>query len=344
LKKILSVLKYLALLAVGVFLFYLVYAKADYSSILQKIEQIKYLYIVLAFIAAVLAHWSRGARWNLLIRPMGYKVSDFNSFLAVMIGYFANLALPRAGEVSRCVVLNRTNKIPVDKLIGTVIVERLVDMITLLAILALALVLQFNKLKTFFKDFIDRTMQSTGPHLFSIGTIAIVVLAILFLIGLAFWLYRRLKNHAVVIKIRNMITGFIAGMKTIGQLENRWLFIFHSIFIWAMYYMMVYICFFALPFTADLGPVVALSVLVMGSFGFVAPVQGGVGAYHLIVTQTLMAYGLSQADGQTFALVAHTFQMLVIVLLGAISFLILTFSYKKLKTDDAAPADTAEAI
>lgn len=343
-KKILSVLKYLALLAVGIFLFWLVYAKADYTSILQKIEHIDYLYIVLAFIAAVLAHWSRAVRWNLLIRPMGYKVSSFNSFLAVMIGYFANLALPRAGEVSRCVVLNRTNKIPVDKLIGTVIVERLVDFISLLIILALALVLQFDKLNQFFISFINRSMQSGGPAVFSTFTIVIVILAIVFLTGFAIWLYRRLKNHAIVMKLRNMINGFVTGMKTIGQMENRWLFIFHSVFIWGMYYLMVYICFFALPFTANLGAVVALSILVMGSFGFVAPVQGGVGAYHFIVTQTLMAYGLSQADGQTFALVAHTFQMLVIILGGGLSFLVLTFSYKKLKADDPAATGTPETI
>jgi uncharacterized membrane protein YbhN (UPF0104 family) len=127
-------------------------------------------------------------------------------------------------------------------------------------------------------------------------------------------------------------------------MENKWLFIFHSIFIWTMYYLMVYICFLAMDVTAHLGPIVALSVLVMGSFGFVAPVQGGVGAYHAIVTVTLVQYGLNEAAAKSFALVAHTFQTLVIVIVGSLSYLLLTVMYKKIAKHDTIQASTTEAL
>jgi glycosyltransferase 2 family protein len=345
LKKLLNLIKNLAFLAVGILLFWLVYRHENFTDIGQQVSKINYWYIFLAFIVALISHWSRGARWVLLIKPLGYKVSHFNAFLAVMIGYFANIAVPRLGEVSRCMVLNRTNKVGVDKLIGTVVVERLVDMITLLLILVLTLILQFNTIGGFFIDFYHRTVEAHGNSsgsLFSTTFLVIVIASILVIVATSILLYNKLKEHRVVQKIIAMISGFKAGFRTILQLENLWLFIFHSFFIWAMYFLLVYICFFALPSTAGLGLTIALAVLCMGSFGFVAPVPGGVGAYHVIVTQTLMLYGLTQQDSSTFALVAHTFQELVIVLIGGLSFLYFSLAFKKLKSNDKALPDTAE--
>jgi len=346
LKKLLNIAKNLAFLALGVFLFWLVYRNENFSDVANQISKIKYLYLAIAFVVAVLSHWLRGARWALLIRPLGYKVSNFNAFIAVMVGYFANIAVPRLGEVSRCLVLHRTNKISVDKLIGTVIVERLVDVVSLLLILILTLILQFNKISGFFVDFYNRTINSPGHEgkLFTTATLIFVIAVVLFLVGAVFLLYRKFKEHVLVKKILGMVEGFKTGFMTIGKLENLWVFLLESALIWVMYYLMVYICFFALPATAGLGATIALVVLCMGSFGFVAPVPGGVGAYHVIVTQTLMLYGLSQEDSRTFALVAHTFQELVIILIGALSFIYFSVAFKKLKADDTTESNTAEAV
>jgi len=346
LKKFLNILKNLAFLALGIFLFWLVYRNENFSDVAMQVSKIKYLFLLIAFVVAVSSHWLRGARWALLIKPLGYKVSNFNAFVAVMVGYFANIAVPRLGEVSRCLVLNRTNKISVDKLIGTVIVERLVDVVSLLLILALTLVLQFNKISGFFVDFYNRSINAPGHngHLFTTATLLFVFALILFAIGAGLFLYRKFKEHAMVKKVLNMVDGFKTGFMTIGRMENLWMFILQSVLIWVMYFFMVYICFFALPSTAGLGPTIALVVLCMGSFGFVAPVPGGVGAYHVIVTQTLMLYGLSLEDSRTFALVAYTFQELVIILIGGLSFIYFSVAFKKLKADDAIESNTAEAV
>ena len=345
-KKLLNIAKNLAFLALGVFLFWLVYRNENFSDVATQISKIKYLYLAIAFVVAVFSHWLRGARWALLIKPLGYKVSNFNAFIAVMVGYFANIAVPRLGEVSRCLVLNRTNKISVDKLIGTVIVERLVDVVSLLLILLLTLALQFNKISGFFVDFYNRSINAPGHNgnFFTTATLIFVFAVILFIIGAVFLLYRKFKEHTLVKKVLNMVEGFKTGFLTIGKLDNLWMFLLQSVLIWVMYYFMVYICFFALPATAGLGGTIALVVLCMGSFGFVAPVPGGVGAYHVIVTQTLMLYGLSQEDSRTFALVAHTFQALVIILIGALSFLYFSVAFKKLKADDTTESNKAEAI
>jgi uncharacterized membrane protein YbhN (UPF0104 family) len=164
------------------------------------------------------------------------------------------------------------------------------------------------------------------------------------LVALALVLYNKLKDHTIIVKLKGMIIGFKAGFRTILQLENLSLFIFHSIFIWGMYYLMVYICFFALPSTSGLGPTIALVVLCMGSFGFVAPVPAGMGAYHVIVTQTLLAYGLTLEDSRTWALVAHTFKEVVIILLGGLSFIYFSVAFKKLKVNDPVVPNPAEAV
>lgn len=346
-KKLLNVIKNLAFLAVGVFLFWLVYRNENFGDVARQISEIKYLYLILAFLVALVSHWSRGARWAMLIKPLGYKVSNFNAFLAVMIGYFANIAVPRLGEVSRCLVLNRTNKVGVDKLLGTVIVERLVDVISLLLILILTLVLQFKTISGFFVDFYNRTFsngQTTPGTLFTSSVLIIVIAVLIVIVVAAFLLYNKLKDHAILQKLRGMIIGFKEGFRTILRLENLGMFIFHSVLIWTSYYFMVYICFFALPSTAGLGPTIALAVLCMGSFGFVAPVPGGVGAYHVIVTQTLMVYGLTQEDSRTWALVAHTFQEVVIIILGGLSFIYFSVAFKKLKVDGSVEPNKAEAI
>jgi glycosyltransferase 2 family protein len=347
LKTFFNVLKNLSLLAIGVFLFWLAVRGLDFHKVLHEVEHINYFYIFLVFIIAVLSHWFRAVRWNMLIEPLGYKVSGFHSFMAVMVGYFANLALPRMGEVTRCVVLNRTDKVPVDKLIGTVIIERLIDVLSLLVILFAALVIEFNHLKALFLDNLGKKMtdkmNSTGS-LFTFQNILFGALIFLAIVLFIIFIFSKLRHTKPVKKIIGMLVGFVEGMKTIRQVKNLWMFLLVTILMWGMYYLQVYICFFGLSATYGLSPVVALSVLVMGSFGFAAPVQGGVGAYHYAVGETLRAYGLSYDAAYTFAIIAHTFQMFIIILFGGLSFLYLYLNHKKLNLLDPIESNTAETI
>ncbi|MGZ5242408.1 MAG: lysylphosphatidylglycerol synthase transmembrane domain-containing protein [Bacteroidia bacterium] len=343
-KSLFSALKYIAMLGAGIFLFWLAFRKHDFSQILQEVGNIHYTYILIAFVAGVISHYSRAIRWNLLIKPMGYKTSDFNSFLAVMIGYLANLALPRMGEISRCVVVNRTNKVPVDKLIGTVIVERIIDVLGLFVILLLTLILEFDKLKVFFVDNLGNKLSGSTATLLTTTNIFITVSFLALSIFGVVLIWKKYKEAALILKIRNFLAGFVEGLKSLRHMEKLWLFIFHSVLIWSMYYFQIYICFFALNSTENLSAIAALSVLVMGSFGMVVPVQGGIGAYHAAVSETLKLYGLAATDALTFAFIAHTFQMVVVLILGGLSFLALTFVTRKNKQDEPLTENTIETV
>lgn len=342
-KKLLNIFKYLVLLAIGILLFWLVFSGMDFGIIWDQIHTIHYGYVGLAAIILIAAHLSRAIRWNILIQPLGYNISKRNSFVAVMLGYLANLALPRMGEITRCMVLNRTDKVAVDKLIGTVIVERIIDMITLLIILALALVIEFNQLRVYFIDnFADKLTDVT--KLFTFTRILMAVsFAVIFIIILVL-AYKKYKEHTLVKKFNNLINGFIEGIRAVGKMEKKWLFIFHSFFIWFMYYMMTYVMFKALPATEHLGLTAGLTVLVMASFGFVVPVQGGIGAYHAAVLQALLLLGLSKTDGLIYAFVSHTFQTLLVVLVGSICGLYLTLAFKKIKSHDSTSADKTQVV
>jgi hypothetical protein len=344
-KKLFDALKYTVMLGVGIFLFWLVYRNQfsdpkEMARLKTAIFHIHYGYILAAFIIMLLSNWSRAVRWNLLIQPLGYKTSDRNGFLAVMIGYFANLAFPRLGEVSRCVVLNRTNNVPVDKLVGTVIVERIFDFICLFAIVALTLFLEFEKIRNFFVDNIQKKLGQGGfVGLLTLLNITIAIAVIIIGLAMTYALYRKYKSHKAVVKITSLAKGLLDGMKTVGKMKKKWLFLFHSAFIWFLYYMMVYLCFLALASTEHLGMVAALTVLVTGSFGFVMPVQGGIGAYHIAVASTLMLYGLTKEEGGIFALVAHTFQMSVFILVGGLSLIYVGYRYRKGKKHDTPSAN-----
>ncbi len=286
-----------------------------------------------------MSHLLRGMRWNMLIKPLGQKVSVTNSFVAVMMGYFANMALPRMGEVTRCVVLNRTDKIPVDKLIGTVITERLIDFVSLMLLVLLNLILEFNLLKDLFsRAYINLKEKALGTGgIFSAQNSIYLVIIIIAVGIIAYFTHKKFKNAGFYARIIEVLKGFLTGMKSVLKMKNKGIFLIYTFAIWLMYYLQVYICFFALDFTTNLGPLAALTVLVIGSFGFVAPVQGGIGAYHIAVITALALYGVTAAGGgQAFAIVAHTFQMLVIIIAGGLSFLYLTIAFRKPKNEVAA--------
>ena len=329
---LLKYLKYVLFFGLGTLIFYLLLRGQDWTKIGESIQHIDYRFIAICFVATILSHYVRAVRWNMLIDTLGFKVSALNSFVAVMTGYFANLALPRMGEISRCVVLNRTNKVPVEKLIGTVVVERIVDVIALLILSIMTFALEFTRLEGFINKYILSKFngQQTGSTT-SNGNGLLYGILILFFVGMIglFVVFKIFKNNPFVLKIKSLIQGFGDGLQSIWKMENKWKFIGLSILLWFCYYLMVYFCFFSLEITSHLGLLAALTVLTLGSYGFVAPVQGGIGAYHWVVIQTLLMYGLNEQDGFTFALVAHSFQTLAIILLGAISFMCIGFLIPK---------------
>lgn len=326
LKKIaLKILKFLAFFALGAFIFWLIYKDQDMERIKSVLKNdVNYYWVVISLVVGLLSHISRTLRWGLMIEPIGHKPRFINTFLAVMVGYLMNLAFPRMGEISRCGVLSRYEKISFTKLIGTVVAERLVDMISLLFLLGVVIVSQFGKMLHFIQENpeIHEKLNSaiSSPYLFA-GVVLLLILAFVF--------RKAFKDTRVFKKIIEVLTNFKEGFISIRSIERKGWFYFHSVFIWLMYYLMFYLVFFSFDFTSVLNPIAGLTTFVMASFGMVAPVQGGIGAWHFMAKEGLALYGVANENGIIFAFVAHSSMTAMIIILGIISVLALPFINKR---------------
>jgi uncharacterized membrane protein YbhN (UPF0104 family) len=248
-----------------------------------------------------------------------------------MVGYLANLAFPRLGEVTRCGSLSTAEDVPFNKLLGTVVVERIIDVISLLICVLLVAIIEFERLGNFLRK------NLTEPFFFQLKRIvsstsgvvilSIVLVALIFLM-VVFIRYSKRKSSS---KWAILVNGFVKGFSSIRHLNKPWLFVFYSLLIWVLYYLSVYVCLFALPFTSHLGLAAALFLLVAGGLGMSAPVQGGIGAYHLLVSKGLLLYGISLENGLAFATLLHSLQLIIIIITGSIAMLLL-FIQRKNKT------------
>jgi glycosyltransferase 2 family protein len=322
LKKIaIKVVKFISFFALGAFIFWLIYKDQDIDRIKSVLKNdVNYFWIAISLIIGLLSHVSRTMRWGLMIEPIGHKPRITNTFLAVMVGYLMNMVFPRMGEISRCGVLSRYEKISFTKLVGTVVAERVVDMISLLILLAIVFFSQFGKMLNFINQNpeIQGKLNSaiTSPYLI-VGVIIVVVLFIIF---------RRAFKHTIIFKkIIEILKNFKEGFISIRSIKRKGWFYFHSVFIWFLYYLMLYSVFFAFDFTRGLNPIAGLTTFVMASFGMVAPVQGGIGAWHFMAIEALSLYGVANENGIIFAFVSHTSTTGMIIIIGIISMLILPF-------------------
>ncbi len=330
-KKIFNALKYLAFFAVGAVLFWLIYKDMDIDRMKDVLQNdVKYLWIWVALFLGLLSHISRSLRWNLMIEPLSHKPRLLNTFLAVMTGYLMNLVLPRMGEISRCGILARYEKLSFAQLIGTVVTERLIDLLMLMLFTLVVVITQFGQILGFLQKNpgIEKNAVSifTSPVLW-IGLPVIIVLVII---------YRKTLKHTLLFrKVNQTVTLFKEGFSSVRTMKKKWTFIGHSFFIWLMYYLMLYVVFFSFDFTRLLSPLAGLTTFVLASFGMVAPVQGGIGAWHFMAMEALSIYGVPNEDGKIFALVAHTTMNAMIIVLGIISLLILPFINRRPKATEA---------
>lgn len=318
---IIKTLKFATFFLLGILIFWMVYKDQDIDHIKDILSnQVNYFWIVFSLFLGLLSHISRTIRWNLMIEPLGHKPRMLNTFLAVMVGYLMNLALPRMGEISRCGVLARYEKISFTKLIGTVVVERLIDVLMLLILLLVVISTQFGQVLEFLKNN-PEVNEKLQRVLYSPVLIGGLVLVALFI-----WISRhKIKESSLMKKVKGFVSQFVEGVQSIKNLRNVSAFIFHSVFIWFLYFVMLYCVFFAFGFTSHLLPLAGLTVFVFGSFGMVAPVQGGIGAWHFMVIEALALYGVDRGDGKVFALLAHGSTTLMLIVLGLIAMLVLPF-------------------
>lgn len=288
---------------------------------LEALRQAKYGWVLLAVVCGVLSHMSRTQRWRMLIEPLGHYPRYGVTFLCVMISYVANLAVPRLGEVLKCTFLSRYERIPADKIIGTVIAERSVDAVSLLVVTVLALSLQYNKLQGFFNESIVVPIRETlasnpllGPGL---------ILGMLLGLVLAWFGWRKLRSSDRFERIRDVLRNVGEGLTSLRRVKNIPMFVLHSIFIWAMYYAMVAVAFPALTETADLGFSAGMAILLFGSVGIIVT-PGGIGAYQLVVSETLVKlYDVPEGGAFAFANIVWGAQTLMIIVFGLASLAIL---------------------
>ncbi len=318
---IFKTLKFLCFFLLGILIFWMVYKDQDIKRIKAVLtNDVNYFWIVISLFLGLLSHVSRTIRWNLMIEPLGRKPRILNTFLAVMIGYLMNLALPRMGEISRCGVLSRYEKIPFTKLIGTVVLERLIDVLMLLLLLIIVIITQFGQVL----EFLGNNPEVKAKFMKVITSPLLAGLLLVFL--MIVWAARhKIRKSSLAQKIMGFADQFIEGFRSIRNMKKKGAFIFHSAFIWLMYYLMLYCVFFSFGFTSHLMPLAGLTVFVLGSFGMVAPVQGGIGAWHFMVIEGLALYGVQRPDGKIFALLAHGTTTLMLIVLGLIGLFALPF-------------------
>jgi hypothetical protein len=327
LKNLFTSLRYLLFLAAGTGLLWLTFRHQHFSDVFDKIIKADPFWVGVSLVISILSLISRSMRWKQLIVSIGYNPRLSSTFKALMLGYLANMALPRLGEVSRCGALNKSDDIPFDKLLGTVIVERVSDVIMLLLCMILVAFLEFDRLGGFLNDnFLHPMMEKMfGNPLITFLLVLGMLIGILALIRL----FRLTDAPAWVLKIRTLLAGVGEGLKSITHLENKWSFLLHTLFIWSTYIVMTYVCFYAFPFSSSLSLSAALFITVLGGIGMSAPVQGGIGTYDWLVSQGLILYGLSETDGTVFAVMVHGVQTIFMMGLGAISMVLLFFFTKK---------------
>lgn len=315
--------KFLAFFAVTVLLFWLVYRDQDPAELLKVLrEDVDYTWIWIAIVLGLFSHISRALRWQLLTDSMGYSISLSNSFMGVMIGYFANMAIPRMGEFTRCGVVSKYEDVPFSKLLGTVAIERVFDVVMLLLLTLIVVFGQFGQMVTFFNT--HEGISGKISSLFSSGWFWGILAGFVVVCVGVLWIYRTGKLSG---RIHHFLTGIKEGFLAFLHVKKRWLFIFYTVFIWVMYYLMLYVCFFCFDFTSGLNPLVGLTVFVLSSYGMVAPVQGGIGAWHFMVVAALMLYLPNTLEieslSKTFALLTHGTMTLLYIVLGVLCLLYL---------------------
>lgn len=319
-----QIIFYALFLFLGLYIFSFIYKEYDMERISDMLKIINYKWLILSLLLGLFSHFIRALRWNLLIEPLGYKPKIQNSFMAVLIMYCVNILLPRAGEVARCGILKRYDDVPFTSLIGTVVIERIADMIVLGAISVFVLLMYYADILQFFNVNSENLKSFSDLPFLKLAIIAVVVVVIGILV-----LRYLLKHPKIGGKVNDIKEKFADGIKAILKLKNTWLFVFYSFAIFIVYLFMLYLNFWAYPPTAHLTLRMGIVTFFLSALAMLAPIQAGIGPWHFMVINTLVIYGIDKEIGQDFALLAHTSTNLIYLVIGFIAFLLLPVFNKK---------------
>ncbi len=343
-KRVREFIQFILFTGIGVLILFLVYRSQNAAyiadctlrgipeadcSLLDKLKSdfasVNYWWVLSIVIAFLLSNVIRAHRWLLLIKTLGVRGRMSNAFFTIMVGYFANMGLPRVGEVVRAGLFSRYESISPEKVMGTIVVDRILDLLSLLFAILLALMLQGSVLFAFFKGKI-------GHSVFGQGWLYLVILiVVLGLIGI--YRFRRvIKRWRLYRKIHHLVEGFRDGLRSLRRVEKPWILLLDTVLIWLMYYLMMFLCFKSFPPTTHLGAMAGLMTFVFGGLGIVFPSPGGMGTFHAMVITALAIYGINGDDAFSFANIQYfSVQLFGCVLLGITGLIVLPIINKKPK-------------
>jgi len=319
-KKIVSLLQYLVVLGVGIFLVWWSIGKIeekDWHEIKLAFKTTDYGLIFPVVGILLLSHYSRALRWKILMDPLGYKPSIINTFLAVLIGYLANLAFPRLGEVLKCTILARYEKVPANKLVGTIVAERAFDLICLTLVIVITILTQLDILGNFASEKLNDIFRNKDGT-FPITKLIIISGLLIIILLITRYFFHRFAHISIIQKIKILINGIWQGLISVKDVRQKGWFFFHTVFIWICYLLSIRIGFMAMEGTSIYGIKESFSVLTMGSIGMIAT-QGGIGAYPVLVQETMMLYGINENLGKAFGWLLWLVQFFMVLLFGFIS-------------------------
>ncbi|WPR74813.1 lysylphosphatidylglycerol synthase transmembrane domain-containing protein [Algoriphagus sp. NG3] len=306
-------------LGIAIWIFWFLYRDIEFEALITQTKASNWSWIMGSLIISMVGFWIRSWRWTLLISSdEGKQVTSARAYHAVMVGYLVNMLVPRAGEVARCGVLKRTNGISIGHLLGTVIVERSIDLLFLIGVILLAFIVEHELFITLANQLVD--FSSLGRNLLSKLPYLIAFFAIL-IVGISM-IFRRFRDHGLVNKLQHFFREILSGLRRLGQLNNQLGFWVSSAMLWVIYFLTMYTVSLGIPSTANLSSGQVLLVMVMGSIGMIAPVQGGIGTFHALVAFILIQLGISEIDGKIFAAIIHATQVVLVVVAGLISWII----------------------
>lgn len=299
-------------LLLGTAILYWMYRNFDFSSISNVLfHEMDWTWMILSFPFGILAQMFRGWRWKQVLEPMGEHPRTSVSIYSIFLSYAVSLIIPRVGEFARCGILKRYDSVSFPKALGTVVTERAVDTLLMLAITAVAFVMQVHVFGTFFSTTGTRFSDIIGS--FSTAGWLVTVICGMAAIILLYFIVRRLTIYN---KVKETVHGVWQGIMSIRKVRNIPLFIFYSIAIWASYFLHYYLTFFCFDFTADLGLTCALVTFVVGSIAVIVPTPNGAGPWHFAVKTMLILYGVAEPQALYFVLIVHTIQTMLVVILG----------------------------
>ena len=313
--KISKTLKIVLPLLLGVVLVWYSLSEISISQLLQYFKDANYIYIGLGLFFGLLSHLSRAYRWQFMIEPMGYKLRLPNSIMAVFATYLVNYTIPRAGEITRATIITNSEGVPFEKGFGTIVAERIADMLVMLIIIIITLFLEFEFIYQFFIERFD-------SHKIIYGLIAVLIVLALIILLI------RSSSSKFAIKIKSFISGLIEGVMTIFKMKKKWAFIFHTLFIWTMYVLMFYVTTFALDETTNIPLAAILIGFISASFS-IAATNGGIGSYPVAVYLAFSIFGIAKDPSIAFGWIMWSSQTLMIIVLGGLSLIYLPIYNRK---------------